>query len=44
MLDECLHVISNHYEGQPCLILHQNKVDFSDYEIHDKNKKFCTRF
>lgn len=44
MLYEFLHVISHHYEGQSCLILHQNKVDFSENEIHDKNMNFSTRF
>lgn len=44
MLYEFLHVISNHYEGQPRLILHHNKLDFSDYEIHDKNINFSIRF
>lgn len=44
MLYEFLHVISNHYEGQPCLILHHNKLDFSDYEIHDKIINFSISF
>lgn len=44
MLYEFLNVISNHYEGQPRLILQHNKLDFSDYEIHDKNINFSIRF